>query len=102
MRVVLADSASADLDDIEDWIGADDWNRADSFRDTLRDKCATLASNPRRYPIVARVGADTLRKLGYRDYLIFYRMLENRVEVVRIVHGKRDWVALLQGWEPRR
>ena len=99
MRVVLADSASADLDGIVDWIGADNWDGAESFRNALRDKCATLASNPRRYPIVARMGNDNVRKLSYRDYLIFYRVLEKRVEVVRIVHGKRDWVALLQGQE---
>ena len=99
MRVVLADSASADLDDIADWIGADDWDRADSFRNALRNKCATLASNPKRYPRVDRAGTASLRKLSYHDYLIFYRVLDNQVEVVRIVHGKRDWVPLLRDRE---
>lgn len=96
MRVVLADSAHADLEEITDWIGADDWGSAESFRRALLDKCKTLGSNARRYPLVLRAGARHLRKLGYRDYLIFYRVLETQVEVVRIVHGKRDWVPLLQ------
>jgi hypothetical protein len=34
----MADSASADLDEIVDWIGADDWDRAESFRHATRWK----------------------------------------------------------------
>jgi plasmid stabilization system protein ParE len=34
--------------------------------------------------------------VGHRGYLIFYLILEDRVEVARIVHGSRDWARLLQ------
>jgi plasmid stabilization system protein ParE len=78
MRVVLADGAHTDLKEIADWIGADDWDQAESFRRALRDKCETLASNPRRYPLVPHADARKLRKLGYHDYLIFYRVLKLR------------------------
>ena len=73
MRVVLADSAHADLKEIADWIGADDWDHAESFRRALLEKCGTLGSNPNRYPLVRHAAARDLRKLSYRDYLIFYR-----------------------------
>ncbi|MGA9583458.1 MAG: type II toxin-antitoxin system RelE/ParE family toxin [Allosphingosinicella sp.] len=96
MRVVLADTAHADLKEISDWIGADDWDHAESFRRSLLDKCRTLGSNPRRYPLVLRSGARNLRKLSYRDYLILYQLLETEVEVIRVVHGKRDWIALVR------
>jgi plasmid stabilization system protein ParE len=102
MRVVLADRAEADLKEIADWIGADDWDQAESFRGILLEKCRTLGSNPRRYPLVRPAAARNLRKLGYRDYLIFYRVLEAEVEVVRIIHGKRDWVSMLQTSMPER
>jgi toxin ParE1/3/4 len=92
MKVVLADSAHADLTEIVDWIGADNWDEAESFRLALLQKCETLRDSPGRYPVVTHAGARSLRKLSYRDYLIFYRVLETDVEVVRIVHGKRDWV----------
>ena len=98
MRVVLADRAHDDLTEIADWIGADDWDNAESFRCALLEKCGTLGSNPSRYPLVRYAGARNLRKLCYRDYLIFYRVLETEVEVVRIVHGKRDWVPMLRGF----
>ena len=96
MKVVLADTAHADLKEIADWIGLDDWENAKSFRRSRLDKCRTLESNPRRYPLVFHAGARNLRKLTYRDYLILYRVLETEVEVVRVVHGKRDWVALVR------
>ena len=102
MKVVLADRAQSDLKQIADWIGADDWDYAESFRRALLDKCFTLSSNPGRYPFVLGTGTLGLRKLSYRDYLIFYRVLTEGVEVVRIVHGKRDWVRLLRDLTPRR
>jgi plasmid stabilization system protein ParE len=46
--------------------------------------------------ILAQAGVRELRKLSYRDYLIFYRVLENEVEIARIIHGKRDWVPMLR------
>ena len=95
MRVVLAPSAHADLKEIADWIGPDDWDRAESFRRALLEKCETLGSNPSRYPLVFHSRVRNLRKVSYRDYLIFYRVLTKEVEVVRIVHGKRDWLRML-------
>jgi plasmid stabilization system protein ParE len=96
MRVALAVSAEADLKEIADWIGADDWDQAELFRRALLEKCGTLGSNPRRYSLVRYAAARNLRKLSYRDYLIFYRVLETEVEVVRVIHGKRDWVTMLR------
>lgn len=95
MRVVLAASAHADFKEIADWIGSDDWDHAESFRRSLQAKCQTLGLNPNRYPLVPDARARDLRKLAYRDYLIFYRVLKTHVEVVRIVHGKRAWVTVL-------
>ncbi|MGI8467425.1 MAG: type II toxin-antitoxin system RelE/ParE family toxin, partial [Pyrinomonadaceae bacterium] len=27
---------------------------------------------------------------GYPDYLIFYQINDNRLEIIRVVHGSRD------------
>jgi toxin ParE1/3/4 len=94
MKVVLTESALADLDDVAEWIGADDWDRADQFVEILRAKCMTLATHARRYPSVEGARPE-LRKLSFRDYLIFYQVIGGGVDVVRIVHGARDWAALL-------
>lgn len=33
---------------------------------------------------------------GFRNYLIFYRPMENGVEIVRVLHGARDIAAALE------
>jgi toxin ParE1/3/4 len=40
------------------------------------------------------IGPHEIRKRGHGRYLIFYRVLEKEVEILRIVHGARDWAAL--------
>lgn len=95
MRVDLAPEARADLETIGNWISDDNPDRADAFVEELERACATLGRRPYRFPAVPTARHD-LRKRAYRDYLIFYRVLADRVEVVRIVHGKRDWAPMLR------
>jgi toxin ParE1/3/4 len=40
---------------------------------------------------------EPIRKRVHGDYLIFYRVRGRQVEIVRILHGARDWNALLPG-----
>ncbi|QNA83082.1 type II toxin-antitoxin system RelE/ParE family toxin [Sphingomonas sp. So64.6b] len=94
MIVTFADVAETDLEAIGDWIAEDNPHRALSFVDMLRDHCLSLASRPRRFPEVRRFGDISLRKLTVRGYLIFYVAGSDAVEVVRIVHGSRDWVSM--------
>ena len=92
MKVVLTDIALADIDEIADWIARDSLERGLRFADRLQQRCAGLARHPRRFPVVA--GGD-IRKFAYRGYLIFYRIVVAQIDVIRVVHGARDWAALL-------
>ena len=98
MKVRLSARATADLEEIADWIAADNPARADSFVDELVAKVGSLARHPRRFP-QRRVGGESFRKATWRGYLIFYRVLSDRVEIARIIHGSRDWAILLGGDE---
>jgi len=95
MIVRISSLAGADLEEIGDWIAPDNPIRAASFVDQLVDRCLGLAQNPRQFPAIRRPGGNGIRKLSWRGYLIFYRVREAEVEIVRIVHGSRDWVTLL-------
>ena len=95
MNVNLTDRAQRDLDEIIAWIGADDPKRAVSFAEELWKRCQSLASRPERFPLVRAVGGRQIRKLSHRGYLILYFLMNDQVEVARIVHGARDWAALL-------
>ena len=33
---------------------------------------------------------------GFRSHLIFYRPLSSGVEIVRILHGARDWLPIIE------
>ena len=95
MRVVITDAARADLIEIGEFIRPHNPKRAESFVDELLDRCEALADMPRAFPLVPRYEQYGIRRYVYRDYLIFYRVLENLVEVIHILHGARDYEALL-------
>ncbi|HEX2763206.1 MAG TPA: type II toxin-antitoxin system RelE/ParE family toxin [Allosphingosinicella sp.] len=95
MIVRLSGAAVADLEEIGDRIAADDPAAARRFVSGLTDRCLSLARHPLRFPVVRRIGDDALRKLSWRGYLIFYRVGQKSVEIVRIAHGSRDWAAFL-------
>ncbi len=97
MIVRLTPEAKGDLVSIGLWISRDNQARADSFVDELEGACASLASRPSRFPVALHLDGDALRKRLYRGHLIFYRIVAKEVEVVRIIHGARDWMTLLRG-----
>jgi toxin ParE1/3/4 len=33
---------------------------------------------------------------GFRNHLIFYRPIDDGIEIVRVLHGARDWQNLLE------
>lgn len=94
MKVRISTRAAADLEEIADWIAADNPARANSFVDELVAELSSWARHPRRFP-QRRVGGVSFRKATWRGFLIFYRVLPDRVEIARIIHGSRDWARLL-------
>jgi toxin ParE1/3/4 len=95
MTVIFSDAAEADLEAIADFIAADNPARAASFVRQLRERCDRLAHSPRRHPIVPRYTSVKIRRCIFRDYLIFYRISESRIEVLHVLHGARDYEAIL-------
>jgi addiction module RelE/StbE family toxin len=95
MKVTLLPAAQDDLVDIGAYIAEDNPRRADTFVDDLRSRCEKLGDMPKAYPLVPRHEASGVRRCPFRDYLIFYRVTPEAVEVLHIVHGARDIDALL-------
>jgi plasmid stabilization system protein ParE len=95
VQVVVAKSAINDLESIADWIAADSPERAISFVLLLRGRCLQLGDMPLAYPLVPRYESRGIRRRPVGDYLIFYRLQDNRVEIVHILHSARDYEALL-------
>jgi toxin ParE1/3/4 len=94
MIVVITDAAEADFQEIGDWIARDNPVRALTFVRELRRRCESLIDGPRRYARVPRYEHLEIRRRVYRDYLIFYRIIADRIEVLHVLHGARDYKSI--------
>lgn len=95
MIVHLTTKAESDLEQIGDYIAQDNPKRALSFVLELRDKCLSLADAPYGFPLVPRYERYGIRRRVHGNYLIFYRVDGDCVAVVHVLHGARDFAALL-------
>jgi toxin ParE1/3/4 len=95
MRVRLSAEARQDLVAIGDFIARNNPRRAISFIKELTDKCAGLADMPSSFPIVPRYEKKGIRRRAHGAYQIFYRVDGELVHVIRVLHGARDYEALL-------
>ena len=95
MRVVLSDQANARLREIALFIARDNRTRARSFVRELRAKAREIGDMPRAFPLVPRYEHQGIRRRTYRDYLIFYRIEDDRLVIIYILHGAMDYEALL-------
>ena len=90
MIVRLTPAARDDLVAVWLWISQHDEKRADGFIAELEHACASLIPRPSRFPEVLVLDGASIRKRLYRRHLIFYRILPEEVEVIRIIHAARD------------
>lgn len=91
MKVEISRAAQRDLDTIEAQIGQKNPAAGRRLHARLSKACLALARMPRRFILDERIG---LRRRPMGAYLVFYRVTDC-VEVVRVLHGARDWIALL-------
>ena len=95
MIVVLTREAESDLDAIAECVARDSATAALDLVRNLRERCLALAHAPRAWPLVPRYEHHGIRRRPFRNYLIFYRIGREAVEVVHILHGARDYEPLL-------
>jgi toxin ParE1/3/4 len=95
MKVVITDRAKEDLRAIARWISRDHPQRAVSFVGELANKARLLGRFPKRYTVRFHRGPVAIRARVHGDYLIFYHIVPDSVEVLRILHGARDYAAIL-------
>lgn len=95
MSVVITDAAWGDLADIVRHVAIDSPQAADRLLDELYDRCSSLALNPLAFPVVDGYEEAGIRRRLYGNYLIFYRCTEEAVEILHVLHGARDYDALL-------
>lgn len=88
-RVTIRPSADRDLDEIFGWIARDDVDAAERQVRRLIAAALALREYPERGRARPEIG-EGMRSLVNGRYLIFYRIADDVVEVVRVLHGARD------------
>lgn len=95
MRTVWTRAAQADLEEISDYIKADNPMRAISFINDIVDAGEAISDMPRRYPLVPRLEQRGIRRRSFGRYLIFYRVEAESVQILHVAHGARDYIRSL-------
>ena len=95
MKVRLSRKAEADLESIAEWIAKHDPRAAWRFTRRLRAECASLQKMPERNPVHSQKDGEVIRRMIHRQYLIFYRIFGDRIEIIRIIHGAQDYARFL-------
>ncbi len=94
MTFRLAPEAEADIEGIALYIAEDNPLAAKRWFDDIQRKCQRLGEAPGMG--VARPDVRPgLRMFPVGNYLILYREIEQGAEIVRVLHGARQWQELL-------
>ncbi len=95
MKVIFSRESHRDLARIGDHIAKDSPRRALEFVRELRGQARKLQQTPFAFPLLPRFEHTAIRRRVYRDYLIFYQAEADHAHIVHILHGARDYEALL-------
>ncbi|MDD2902690.1 MAG: type II toxin-antitoxin system RelE/ParE family toxin [Syntrophales bacterium] len=91
--VVKRPLARSDLVEIWNYIADDNEQRADAFIDLIDQKFQKLAHNPNMGRSRQEL-EESLRSFPVGRYVIFYRVIPEGVEIIRVLHGSRDLDAI--------
>jgi plasmid stabilization system protein ParE len=88
LPVVLRPEASQDAEEARDHLEAQQADLGQAFLDRLNETLTGIGAMPELYGIVWRnVRAARLRQF---TYVVYYRVHSDRVEVLAVMHGRRQ------------
>ena len=96
-KVLIYPSAQNDLREIAEYLSTLSPQAALSYYDLLTEKIGSLSNLPERCPLATDV---QLRLRGYRtllirNYIVFYVVSGETVQIRRILYAKRQYESLL-------
>jgi plasmid stabilization system protein ParE len=91
-EVVWTAPAWEDLHAAADYIARDSEGYAATFVRQVRDAAASLAEFAERGQVVPEFGDQATRELLVKPYRLVYKIIEDRVFVLALIHGaRRRW-----------
>lgn len=89
-RYLLNVLASRDLSEIADYFESTNLEAGERFFSEFNRKCQQLTAFPSSGKSYAEIRPD-LRGLSFEGYVIFYRILDDGVEILRVLSGRRNF-----------
>lgn len=89
MKVHFTDAASEQLDGIYAWIAANSPHYAKRVVDRITQKAMNIGILPKAAGIVPEYSRPDIREVLQYQYRIIYRLLDDRVDILAIVHGAK-------------
>lgn len=100
MKLFWTEPAIQDLQDLRDYIANDSDIHAASFVSSILVRVEQLEKFPLMGRMVPEAQTDNIREIIYRTYRIIYRVTEQRVDVLAVIHGSRDlWDKQTKPWD---
>jgi addiction module RelE/StbE family toxin len=96
-KIVWSPEALADLRGIHDYIARDSETIASNFIERLLNDVDRLAEFPLIGPRIREFKRSPYRHLIVRPYRVIYRVADDAVFVIAVVHGARDLKRFLKG-----
>ena len=63
----------------------------------IKNEIDNLKNDPKIYAIIDEgiIKRLEIRKLIVDNYIVFYRIQESNIQIVRVMYGRRNWINLL-------
>jgi toxin ParE1/3/4 len=100
-KIVLSEAAYYDIESLFAYISQDNRKAAERLRLRIYEAIKQLADFPEKGVVLAEEDAPGAAR-GYRrivqnPYIIFYRVLEDKIVIARVLHGRQNWLQSLYG-----
>ncbi|MBD2568470.1 type II toxin-antitoxin system RelE/ParE family toxin [Anabaena lutea] len=89
----LTDQAIEDINEICEYLSNFNLDSATEFLNSIENKCQTLVQFPNMGRSYAELSPE-LRGISVNPYIIFYRLIKDDVEIIRVVNGYRNLESL--------
>ncbi len=98
-KIILSESAYYDIDSMFAYISQDNKDAAERLRSRIYEVIKQLADFPEKGALLSEEDAPGVAR-GYRrivqnPYIIFYRVLGDRIVIARVLHGRQNWLQSL-------
>ena len=87
-RLFVRDEAAADLEEAAEWYETRRAGLGGEFLRTVRALLAGIARTPHEYPVAH--GEARRARVRRFPYVVFYVVEPDHVEVLAVLHGRRD------------